>query len=196
MKPLLALSLLVPAALAAQDAATARRTFEAGHYREVVDSTGANPSPDFLFTLAQSYQRLGHGDEARDTYRQIAERPETDPWHFVGRSGQQLLDDQLDEALESAERAVALDGALPEAHYQLGLVLARRREWARGATAFDRVTELDPERAYGYYYGGVMHYRANRPDRMANHFEQFLKLAPDAPERPEVLQIMKTVRGR
>jgi hypothetical protein len=41
-----------------------------------------------------------------------------------------------------------------------------------------------------------MHYRANRPDRMANHFEQFLKLAPDAPERPEVMQIMKTVRGR
>jgi len=42
----------------------------------------------------------------------------------------------------------------------------------------------------------LMHYRANRPDRMANHFEQFLKLAPEAPERPEVTQIMKTVRGR
>ena len=41
-----------------------------------------------------------------------------------------------------------------------------------------------------------MHYRANRPDRMAIHFEQFLKLAPEAPERPEVLQIMRTVRGR
>jgi len=31
---------------------------------------------------------------------------------------------------------------------------------------------------------------------MANDFEQFLKLAPNAPERPEVMQIMKTVRGR
>jgi hypothetical protein len=41
-----------------------------------------------------------------------------------------------------------------------------------------------------------MEYRANHPDRMANHFEQFLKLAPDAPERPEVTQIMRTVRGR
>jgi hypothetical protein len=27
-------------------------------------------------------------------------------------------------------------------------------------------------------------------------FERFLKLAPDAPERAEVQQIMRTVRGR
>jgi len=41
-----------------------------------------------------------------------------------------------------------------------------------------------------------MEYRAGRPDRMANHFEAFLRLAPEAPERPEVIQIMRTVRGR
>jgi hypothetical protein len=31
---------------------------------------------------------------------------------------------------------------------------------------------------------------------MAIHFDRFLKLAPDAPERPEVMSIMRTVRGR
>jgi hypothetical protein len=31
---------------------------------------------------------------------------------------------------------------------------------------------------------------------MAVYFENFLKLAPNAPERPAVLSIMKTVRGR
>jgi len=75
-------------------------------------------------------------------------------------------------------------------------VLAKRQEWQAAATEFDRVTEINPSNAYAHYYGGLMHYRANRPDRMANHFEQFLKLAPEAPERPEVTQIMKTVRGR
>ena len=33
------------------------------------------------------------------------------------------------------------------------------------------------------------------PIVMANHFEQFLKLAPDAPERPEVTQIMGSPVG-
>jgi len=64
------------------------------------------------------------------------------------------------------------------------------------AAEFDAAAMLNPTNAYAHYYGGLMHYRANRPDRMAIHFEQFLKLAPDAPERPEVTQIMRTVRGR
>ena len=75
-------------------------------------------------------------------------------------------------------------------------MLAKQQDWNEGAAAFDRAAELNPSMAYAHYYGGLMHYRANRPDRMANHFEQFLKLAPNAPERPEVLQIMRTVRGR
>ena len=130
------------------------------------------------------------------TYRRLAELPDNDPWHFIGLSAQQLLEGQNDPAVESARRAVELAGDSPEAHYQLGLVLARREEWGEAATAFDRAGDIDPSNAYARYYGGLMHYRANRPDRMATRFEQFLKLAPEAPERPEVLSIMKTIRGR
>ena len=102
----------------------------------------------------------------------------------------------MDAALESARRAAALADRLPEVHYQIGLVLAKHQVWRDAAAAFDRAAELRPALAYAHYYGGLMHYRAGRPDRMAIHFERFLKLAPDARERPEVLQIMRTVRGR
>ena len=87
-------------------------------------------------------------------------------------------------------------GGLAEAQFQLGLVLAKRQDWGGAAEALDRAAELSPAFAYAHYYGGLMHYRAGRPDRMAIHFESFLKLAPEAPERPEVVQIMRTVRGR
>jgi tetratricopeptide (TPR) repeat protein len=83
-----------------------------------------------------------------------------------------------------------------QSHQKLGLVYAKRQEWAQAAGEFDRVLQASPANAYAHYYGGLMEYRANHPDRMATHFEQFLKLAPDAPERPEVTQIMRTVRGR
>ena len=188
--------LLLPAAAFGQDTAEVRRLFEAGRYQQVIEATGAEAPPAVLYTAAQSHQKLGATDEARATYSQLAARPEDDAWHFIGLSGQQLLDDQAAAALESAQRAVALAGQLPDAHYQLGLVLAKREAWGEAAAAFDRVTELNRGHAYAHYYGGLMHYRASRPDRMANHFEQFLKLAPEAPERPEVLQIMRTVRGR
>ena len=196
MKKILLVALLLPCAALAQDAAKVRRMFEAGQYQQVIETTGSTASPEALYTAAQSHQKLGATDEARETYGQLAARPDNDAWHFIGLSAQQLLDDQADAALESARRAAELADHLAEAHYQIGLVLAKRQDWRGAAEAFDRAAALSPGHAYAHYYGGLMHYRAGRPDRMAIHFEQFLKLAPEAPERPEVLQIMRTVRGR
>jgi tetratricopeptide (TPR) repeat protein len=180
----------------AQSASQVQKLFEAGQYQRVVEAAQPGGDPAVLYTAAQSHQKLGENDQAIQTYGALASRDEGDVWHFIGLSGQQLMQDDVEGALASARHAVEIDGGMAEAHYQLGLVLAKRQEWAPAAAEFDRVTEINPSNAYAHYYGGLMHYRANRPDRMANHFEQFLKLAPDAPERPEVMQIMKTVRGR
>ena len=187
---------LAPMAALAQDAGQLQRMFEAGKYQQVVETTSSDAPPPVLYTAAQSHLKLGATGQALETYRRLTDLPESDPWHFVGLAGQQLIEGQNDAALDAAKRAVTMDGNLAAAQYQLGLVLARRQDWREGAEAFDRASDLDPANAYAHYYGGLMHYRANRPDRMANHFEQFLKLAPEAPERPEVLSIMKTIRGR
>lgn len=185
----------MPFGALAQDNAV-RPLFEAGQYQQVIEATADTTDPQALYIAAQSRQKLGATDDARNTYGQLAARPETDAWHFVGLSGQQLLDDQTDAALGAAQQAAAMAGDLSPAHYQVGLVQAKRQDWSAAAEAFDRAVELDPTNAYAHYYSGLMHYQARRPDRMAIQFEQFLKLAPDAPERPEVLQIMRTVRGR
>jgi tetratricopeptide (TPR) repeat protein len=181
---------------AAQDTAEVRSHFQAGRHQEVVASAGPEAAPDVIFMAAQSQQKLGAVEPARELYTRLVARPDADPWHFVGQSAAELLADNTDAALASADRAVAINADLPEAHYQRGLVLARRQDWRVAAEAFDRTAQLDPANAYAAYYAGLMHYRAKRPDLMASRFERFLKLAPDAPERPEVLQIMRTVRGR
>jgi|SRR5262245_1248754 len=188
--------ILVPATVLAQDPAQVQKLFEAGKYQQVVEATRAEADPAVLYTAAQSHQKLGSVDRAVELYGRLAERSDNDPWGLIGRSARQLVQDDTNGALESAKRAVSIASNLPEAHYQLGLVLAKLQQWRDAAAAFDRASELNPSLAYAHYYGGMMHYRANRPDRMANHFEEFLKLAPDAPERPEVTQIMRTVRGR
>ena len=198
MKKVCALLLLgtFPALASAQDPVEVRKMFEAGQYQQVVEATTPEAAPPVLYTAAQSHHKLGATDQAVGIYRRLAELPEGDAWRFIGLSGQQLLEDQLDAATESAQQAIAVNADLPETHFQLGLVQAKRQNWREAAAAFDRAIELDPSLAYGHYYGGLMHYRAKQPDRMAVRFEHFLKLAPEAPERPEVLQIMRTVRGR
>ena len=183
-------------AVFAQNASQVQKLFEAGEYQRVVDAAQPDGDPAVLYTAAQSHQKLGENDQALQTYGALASRDEGDVWHFIGLSAQQLMQDDTEGALGSARQAVEMNGGMAETHYQLGLVLAKRQEWPAAAAEFDRVTEINPSNAYAHYYGGLMQYRASRPDRMANHFEQFLKLAPDAPERPEVTQIMRTVRGR
>ena len=186
----------IPSTALGQDAAEVRRMFEAGRFQQVVQAAGDAAEANVLYTAAQSHQKLGSTDEARTAYTQLASRGEDDPWHFIGLSGQKLIDGDTGAALESAQQAVALASDLAEASYQLGLVQAKREDWRAAAEAFDRASDLSPAMAYAHYYGGLMHYRAGRTDRMAIHFERFLKLAPEAPERPEVMQIMRTVRGR
>ena len=108
----------------------------------------------------------------------------------------QLIDKQLDESLESASQAVRAGDSLPEAHYQRGVVLMARRDYGDAAAEFTRATQLDPGFAAAHYYAGLANYREKRIDLMTKSFETFVKLAPNAPERPEVESILRTVRGR
>ena len=149
-----------------------------------------------LYTTAQSQQKLGANDQAAQTFSRLAERPEADPWHFIGLSGVRSWKGMSTPRWRPRVRQWRWLLNLPTAHFQLGLVLARQQQWAEAAAAFDAASDRQPTNAYAYYYGGMMHYRANRVDQMAVHFEQFLKLAPEAPERPEVLSIMRTLQRR
>jgi tetratricopeptide (TPR) repeat protein len=191
---LLVIALLTPAAVFAQDPAQVQRLFEAGRFQQVVDATTPASPPDALYLAAQSHQKLGGAERAAQTFGLLAQRPEADPWHFVGLSGRQLVEGNGEAAVASARRATSMAPDLPATHFQLGLALARLQNWPEAASAFDAASDRQPNNAYAHYYGGMADYRAKRVDRMAVHFEQFLKLAPEAPERPEVLSIMKTLR--
>jgi tetratricopeptide (TPR) repeat protein len=173
-----------------------RKLFEAGQYQPVIDAAGPEAQAPTIYLAALSHQKAGALEPAVATARRLAALPEDGPWHFIGQSLVALLEAQVDAAAASAQRAVDMPGAPAEAHYQLGLVFARQQQWREAAEAFDRAIEADPLFAYAHYYAGLMHNRAKRTDLMAVRFDRFLKLAPDAPERPEVTQIMRTVRGR
>jgi uncharacterized protein HemY len=110
-------AVMVSVAALAQEPSPAQRAFEAGRYQEVVDAASAAPSPSVLFLAALSAQKLNDATRANAFLDQLAQRPDTDPWHFVGLSARQLLASDDQAALESAQRATALDPMLPEARY-------------------------------------------------------------------------------
>ncbi len=197
MHPVALLLLSAQLGASAPDLTTARQWFEAGRHTDVAAIVPTDSSePGLVFLIAQSHDRLGQPAQARAAYDRLIARPQTDPWHFVGRSAVSLATGQQTQAVTAAERAVALGPRIAEMHFQLGLAQAERRDYANAAPAFEAAIAIDPMPAYPHYYAGLSYYQAKRIDLMAEFFEAFLRLAPEAPERTQVESIMRTVRGR
>jgi tetratricopeptide (TPR) repeat protein len=177
-----------------------RQLFEAGQHEQALEAVAqqrqlgaANPADTYL--AVQSLVKLGRADQAKAELAQL-EGSADEIWKLIARSASMLIDGNVGPALDAANQAAA---AAPEsffAHYQLGLVRAQQEDWAGAADAFERASQLDPTFAYAHYYAALSYSRIQRTDRMGSHFQTFLKLAPNAPERPAVESIMRTLRGR
>jgi tetratricopeptide (TPR) repeat protein len=174
-----------------QTLADVRKLYDAGQYQQVVAAGAEDPRVTFL--RAQSYEKLSQSNEARQVYTQLAGRPESDPWRDVGRSAVALLSSDPAGALDAANQAIARDGALPEAYFQQGMALNARQDFAGAAVAFQKASDLDPNWAYAHYYAGLAYSKVKRIDLTERHFQAFLRLAPQAPERAGVQSILRTL---
>ena len=201
---MLALVLLAPGpevAVGVQGPPNVRQLFEAGQYQEAMDQATALQqqgvaAPDVIFLGGQGAVKINQPDRARQLFDRLGGGNEADPWRAIGQSAVAEVNGDLNGALERARRATELAPGLFFAHYQLGLVLARRDDFAGAAAAFERAAQIDAGFGYAHYYAGMANYRLKRVDRMVTHFDAFMRLAPNAPERPAVESIMKTLRGR
>ena len=202
MSTLLGLSLVLALGVApAVQQSNPRALVESGQYEAAVDAVATleergNVDPSLVFLAAGANERLNRTSQARRQFDQLAASPANSAWRFIGESGLALLENQRPNAVAAARRAAEMNPNLFEAHYQLGLALARTGQMGEAAAAFERATELRPSDAYAHYKAGLAYSKVRRVDQMARHFETFLKLAPDAPERGAVQSIMRTVRGR
>jgi len=171
-----------------------RKLFESGKYQAVVEQTRNDAPPDGQYVKGLAHLKLNQSDQAKAAFGRL--EGAGDAWRSVGQSAVALIDGNQGAALEAARAAVARDAGLASAQYQLGLVLEARGESPAAADAFARAAEANPQMAYAHYGAGMNFYKAKRVDRMAVYFENFLKLAPNAPERPAVESIMRTLRGK
>ena len=183
---------------ATPDAATnsAQGLYESGRYREVINSVNAGDrSAQALWFSAQSSLRLGQRDDATSQFAQLPQVGGNPAWQAVSDLALALLRDNPEEIDSARETATAFP-ADPFVQYQLGLAHMRRNDLTAAAQAFDRCTQVAPRFAYAYYSSGIAYDRLNHSDLAIARLEMFEQLAPDAPERPEVTSILRTVRGR
>ena len=85
------------------------------------------------------------------------------------------------EAIELAQRAVALDGRYPNAHFALGLVSMWTARAERAIAAFQEAIKLNPSFAAAHVLLGQMYLYAGRPEDAIATAEKGIRLSPSDP---------------
>jgi tetratricopeptide (TPR) repeat protein len=194
-----------------------QQLFEAGQYDPAIQAImtaraqGGGSSPADAFLAAHVFIRQNLNDRAKEEFAKLV-ASEDQIWKQVGESSIAAVDGDFDRAIDLATQATnaanaaqaAAAGAPPDpavqtrdfhAFYQLGLAKSRRDDWQGAFDAFERAATLNPGFAYAHYYAGMAASRIQRLDRVGIHLEQFMQLAPNAPERDAVMSVMRTLRG-
>lgn len=179
-------------AMAAEQKPEVQRLFQSGSYEQAVEAA-RDGDPASTFLAAQSLMKLDRTDRAvaELTRLRASENPS---WRLLGESGEALLANDAGRAIDLARRAIEADGGNPFAQYQLGLAAAKANDWGTAVSGFTRSIELKPDFAYGHYYAALAYQRQRQLTKTAEHFDAFLRLAPDAPERGAVVAILRTIK--
>jgi len=115
-------------------------------------------------------------------------------WRLIGESGEALIANDAGRAVDTARKETEADAGNPFAYYQLGLAASKAGDWGTAVAAFNKTLELKPDFAYAHYYAALAYQRQRQLPKTAEHFDAFLRLAPDAPERSAVVAILRTLK--
>jgi tetratricopeptide (TPR) repeat protein len=184
---------LLAAGVAAQQLSV-QALLERGSLDEAVQvAERERDNPESTYLAAQAFSKMNNDGRAVEQYSRLRETGD-DSWRAIGESGALMAEGNMEGAMEAAERAVAANAENPYAHYQLGMVAHRTANYDKSASEFRRAVELKGDLAYAHYYAGLAQQRMKNMARMSEHFEAFMRLAPEAPERTAVAAILRTAR--
>jgi tetratricopeptide (TPR) repeat protein len=169
-----------------------QRLFQSGDYEQAAEAA-RDGDPASTFLAAQSLLKLGRADRATAEMARL--RASDQPaWRLIGESGEAIMANDGARAVDVARRAVEADGGNPFAHYQLGLSASKAGDWGTAVASFTKAVEVKPDFAYAHYYSALAYQRQRQLPKTAEHFDAFLRLAPDAPERSAVIAILRTIK--
>jgi tetratricopeptide (TPR) repeat protein len=186
-----------PAAASSSAPLSAQSLFEAGRYRDVIqtaeDLPASQVSPEHVWLAAQSYLRLDRQADARVQFERLSGMSSDPAWQTAARLAL-AVNSGLQEERGQAEAAAEFYPAHPFVQYQLGIAYSSENRLADAAQAFDRCIAAAPRFAYAYYQSALVYEHLDRADLTVSRMEAFVRLAPQAPERPAVESVLRRIR--
>ena len=137
--------------------------------------------------LGDLFEQSGQIDNALGLFRKgIDIQPDLFlPYYYYGKLLSKQGGERVGEAVDKLRKAVALNPAFPDAHYELGKALAQAGQTAEAVQELKRSLELKPGLAQSHYQLGVIYRTLGDQPRSAEQFRLFE--AASKKEQPEDL---------
>ena len=189
--------LLTPQALA-QTANDGISQFHSGRLGEAERTLGAVSEKEPKDARSQFYLVLvlSHEDkleEAETIAKKLAESAPDSEYSHLGAARVYIQRKDYDRAEVAIKAAQKSSAEPPDLLFVRGLLRAAKKEYRAAADDLEKVIEMQPRNAYAHYYAGLAYNGLKRPDKMVEHLQHFLRLAPDAPEARKVQSILRAI---
>ncbi|MGD8439891.1 MAG: tetratricopeptide repeat protein [Holophagae bacterium] len=131
---------------------------------------------------------------ARDLAADQIKKDSRDPTAHYYRGAALVRLKKPDEAIGSLKKAARFGFDPAMVNFELGLAYLLQERWNPAKKAFDDVHSVDPRFAHLYFYRGLAWEKLGRKDQMLKDFNQFVALAPNAPEAKTAMAVLSAMR--
>ncbi len=132
------------------------------------------------YKLAQSLQKSEQYEEAEQVYLMLTE---ISPKNLAAYHNTIVLmydEAKLPEkAVAAATQLVEIDPNNAEAHFNLGYMLIKKKNFAEAANAFKKVIEIDPNMEYAYLQLGYCYGQIKQFQNAVDMYEKLVEIVPE-----------------
>ncbi len=159
-----------------------------------------DPAPDFYRGLVLYWKKDATGSKdawqkANTRAKNIVAKQGDDARANFYLGASQVYLKQYAPARTSLEKAQANGFDSVMVNYYIGLSYAFEQNWEKAKESLDRVLSKDDRFAYAYFYRGMVWEKLGRKDNMLVDMDQFVKLAPSAPDAGKAKALLAAAGG-
>ena len=151
-------------------------------------------NPEVHYYRAMTLLELSRLPDAESQLDQAAQENLAPGMLKVGQARIALKKGETDRAIVLLNEAQQADDDNAAVFHYRGIAQASKQNFTAAAADLERAAELDPSNAQSHYYAGMVYGRLRKTDQMVNHYQMFLRLAPNSPEAPKVQSLLRSVR--
>lgn len=155
-------------------------------YSEILKRDPTNATAHYR--LGAVSEKLGSTDSALRSYQEalrlnpgMGEARTALEGFYTNQGVAQRRSNQLDEAVQSLQQALAYNESSANAHFELGQVFEQRGQMTEAVTAYQEAIKLDPNKSAGHARLAKVYATQGQHEAALKEYQEVLRLNPEDP---------------